>query len=90
MFIILFAVMCIINAALSFILIATVDEVRDQNTRIAQLVKVLAKHDDEIGGLVNDFNGMNNKLEKDYTNHMKDMNMLNKRIIALSREGEKA
>ena len=87
---ILFAVMCIINAVLSTILIATVDEVKDQNTRIAQLVKVLAKHDEEIGGLVDDFNGMNNKLEKDYTNHMKDMNMLNKRIIALSREGEKA
>lgn len=90
MFIILFAVMCIINAVLSFILIATVDEVRDQNTRIAQLVKVLAKHDDEIGGLVNDFNGMNTKMEKDYANHMKDMNRMNQRIIALCKEGEKA
>lgn len=87
---ILFAVMCLINAALAVILISTVDEVRDQNNRIKAFINVLAKHDEEIEGLVNDFNGMNNKLEKDYTNHMKDMNMLNKRIIALSKEGEKA
>lgn len=90
MLVILFAVMCIINAVLSTILIATVDEVRDQNSKISAVVDILRKHDEEIGGLVDDFNGMNNKLEKDYTNHMKDMNMLNKRIIALSREGEKA
>lgn len=85
-----FFVICLINFVLAVMLIATVDEVKDHKTMMNEIINILGKHDEEIEGLVDDFNGMNNKLEKDYTNHMKDMNMLNKRIIALSKEGEKA
>ena len=87
---ILFAIICLINAVLATVVLATVNEVRDQNDRMKTLIDILRRHDEEIDCLVKDFNGMHNKMEKDYFNHMKDMNMLSKKIIALSGKGEKA
>ena len=91
----LFFVMCIINAILSALLLATIEQVKQLNhvigiitNQMAAVIKMTNAHDEEIESLVNDVNGMNSKMEKDYILHMKDMNTLTKKVIALSKKGE--
>ena len=83
---ILFAILCILCAAMCVVLLATVDKVNEVIKINHILIKSVARHDDEIDGIVQDVNGMNEKMEKDYIIRMKDMNNLSKRIMTISKE----
>jgi len=83
---ILFAILCILCAVMCVVLLATVDKVNEVIKINHILIKSVARHDDEIDGIVQDVNGMNEKMEKDYIIRMKDMNNLSKRIMTISKE----
>lgn len=72
-------------AAMAVILYVTIDETRTLAYRVRQYRNDIREQEEIVSLLSQQLNDEHNTIQRDYFNHMKDINEVNKRIIKIER-----
>ena len=71
--------------AMFICLYVTVDEIRTLAYRVRQCRNDIREQEEKIDIIIKNVNENHNMIQRDYFNHMKDINEINKRIIKIER-----